>query len=59
MRRTLGSTGIAATVVRVDGVRLLHLHDPERVGFDASMAPGGSVDELETLAPPRSAWLDD
>jgi D-threo-aldose 1-dehydrogenase len=33
----------------VDRVRLLHLHDPERVGFDASMAPGGSVDELVRL----------
>jgi len=30
-------------------VPLLHLHDPENVGFDASMAPGGPVEALARL----------
>lgn len=35
--------------IGVDHVPLLHLHDPERVGFDACMARGGAVDELIRL----------
>jgi D-threo-aldose 1-dehydrogenase len=33
----------------VDRVRLLHLHDPDHLGFDAAMAPGGPVDALVQL----------
>lgn len=33
----------------VDRVPLLHLHDPERIGFDAAMAPGGPVEALRRL----------
>jgi D-threo-aldose 1-dehydrogenase len=29
--------------------QLLHLHDPEGIGFDAAMAPGGAVEELVRL----------
>jgi D-threo-aldose 1-dehydrogenase len=33
----------------VDRVPLLHLHDPEHIGFDASMAAGGPVEALVRL----------
>lgn len=33
----------------VDRVPLLHLHDPEHIGFDASMAAGGPVEALIRL----------
>ncbi len=33
----------------VDRVRLLHLHDPERIGYEASVAPGGPVEALRAL----------
>jgi D-threo-aldose 1-dehydrogenase len=33
----------------LDRVPLLHLHDPERIGFAASMAPGGPVEALRAL----------
>ena len=33
----------------VDHLPLLHLHDPERIGFEAAMAPGGPVDVLREL----------
>jgi D-threo-aldose 1-dehydrogenase len=33
----------------LDRVALLHLHDPERIGYDASMAPGGPVEALREL----------
>lgn len=33
----------------VDRVPLLHLHDPEHIGFSASMAAGGPVEELVRL----------
>jgi D-threo-aldose 1-dehydrogenase len=33
----------------LERVPLLHLHDPERIGFAASMAPGGPVEALRAL----------
>ncbi len=30
----------------LDTVQLLHLHDPEVIGFEAAMAPGGAVEAL-------------
>jgi D-threo-aldose 1-dehydrogenase len=33
----------------VDSVQILFLHDPEAVGFEASMAPGGSVEALVAM----------
>lgn len=33
----------------LDHLPLLHLHDPERIGFEASMAPGGPVDVMREL----------
>lgn len=33
----------------VDRIELLHLHDPEKIGFEASMAPGGPVEALIAL----------
>lgn len=33
----------------LDSFQLLHLHDPERIGFDAAMAPGGPVEALIEL----------
>jgi len=33
----------------VDRIRVLYLHDPERIGFDRSMAEGGPVDALLAL----------
>lgn len=33
----------------VERIELLHLHDPERIGFEASMAPGGPVEALIAL----------
>ncbi|MBZ2194968.1 aldo/keto reductase [Ruania sp. N2-46] len=33
----------------LDTFKLLHLHDPEHVGFDAAMAPGGPVEALLSL----------
>ncbi|MET0297356.1 MAG: aldo/keto reductase, partial [Microbacterium sp.] len=33
----------------LDRVPLLHLHDPERIGVDASLAPGGPVEALREL----------
>ena len=33
----------------VDHLRLLHLHDPERIGFEAATAPGGPVEVMQEL----------
>lgn len=33
----------------IDRVPILHLHDPEHIGFDAAMAPGGPVEVLQAL----------
>lgn len=33
----------------LDSFHLLHLHDPEGIGFDAAMAPGGAVHALLAL----------
>lgn len=33
----------------IDKFQLLHLHDPELIGFEAAMAPGGPVEELVRL----------
>lgn len=33
----------------VDHLPLVHLHDPERIGFEAATAPGGPVDVLRDL----------
>lgn len=33
----------------VDRIALLHLHDPERIGYEDSMAPGGPVEALLAL----------
>lgn len=33
----------------LDRVDLLHFHDPERISFEAAMAPGGAVEELIKL----------
>ncbi|SFR92901.1 D-threo-aldose 1-dehydrogenase [Microbacterium sp. cf046] len=33
----------------LDRVPLLHLHDPERIGYEASVAPGGPVEALQEL----------
>ncbi len=33
----------------VDHLPLVHLHDPERIGFEAATAPGGPVDVLQEL----------
>jgi len=33
----------------LDGVDLLHFHDPERLRFEDAMAPGGAVEELIKL----------
>ncbi|RKS77471.1 D-threo-aldose 1-dehydrogenase [Motilibacter peucedani] len=33
----------------VDFLPLLHLHDPERIGFEAAMAPGGPVEVMKEL----------
>lgn len=33
----------------VDHLPLLHLHDPERIGFEAATAPGGPVDVMRQL----------
>jgi D-threo-aldose 1-dehydrogenase len=33
----------------LDHIDLLHLHDPERIGFDEGTAPGGPVDTLADL----------
>lgn len=33
----------------LDRFPLLYLHDPERIGFDAAMAPGGAVEEMVKL----------
>jgi D-threo-aldose 1-dehydrogenase len=32
-----------------DNIQLLYLHDPERIGFEAAMAPGGPVEALVAL----------
>jgi D-threo-aldose 1-dehydrogenase len=44
-------TSIEESLARlgVDRVRVLHLHDPEHVGFESSMAPGGAVEALVRL----------
>jgi D-threo-aldose 1-dehydrogenase len=34
----------------LDRFPLLYLHDPERIGFDAAMAPGGAVEEMVKLS---------
>lgn len=33
----------------LDSVQVLYLHDPEHVGFDAAMAPGGAVEALVSM----------
>ncbi|MFP3821438.1 aldo/keto reductase, partial [Bacillus sp. SIMBA_008] len=33
----------------VERIEMLHLHDPERIGFEASMAGGGPVEALVEL----------
>ncbi|MGN7950549.1 aldo/keto reductase [Microbacterium sp. 22215] len=33
----------------IERVPILHLHDPEHIGFDAAMAPGGPVEVLQSL----------
>lgn len=33
----------------IDRVPILHLHDPEHIGFEAAMAPGGPVEVLRSL----------
>ncbi|MGA1836064.1 aldo/keto reductase [Herbiconiux sp. 11R-BC] len=33
----------------LDSLPLLYLHDPEHIGFDAAMAPGGPVESLRML----------
>ncbi|NAZ86955.1 aldo/keto reductase [Kineococcus sp. T90] len=42
VRESLGRLG-------VDHLPLLHLHDPERIGFEAATAPGGPVDVMREL----------
>jgi D-threo-aldose 1-dehydrogenase len=37
------------TLLGVDHIPLYYLHDPEHVGFETTMAPGGAVDVLLTL----------
>ncbi|MGC5221675.1 aldo/keto reductase [Micromonospora sp. DT81.3] len=42
----------------VERVPLLHLHDPERIGVEASLAPGGPVEALRQLkAEGRVDWI--
>lgn len=33
----------------IDRVPILHLHDPEHIGFEAAMAPGGPIEVLQAL----------
>lgn len=47
--RVLASFEESLERLGVDRVELLHLHDPEKIGFEASMAPGGPVEALVQL----------
>jgi D-threo-aldose 1-dehydrogenase len=47
--RVRESYGESLDRLGVDRVPLLHLHDPERIGFEAAMAPGGPVEALRKL----------
>jgi len=37
----------------LDRIEIVFLHDPESIGFDAAMAPGGAVEELQRLKDER------
>lgn len=47
--RVLASFEESLERLGVDRIELLHLHDPEKIGFEASMAPGGPVEALISL----------
>lgn len=47
--RVLRSLAESLDRIGVDRVPILHLHDPERIGFDAAMAAGGAVEALVEL----------
>ncbi len=46
MRRSLAES---LDRLGIDRVPVLHLHDPEHIGFEAAMRPGGPVDVLRSL----------
>ncbi|MFD1716269.1 aldo/keto reductase [Georgenia deserti] len=47
--RVLASFEESLERLGVDRIELLHLHDPEKIGFEASMAEGGPVEALIAL----------
>lgn len=54
--RVRASLEESLTRLGIDRVPLLHLHDPERIGFEEGAAPGGPLEALVTL---REAGLVD
>ncbi|WP_433303388.1 aldo/keto reductase [Actinoplanes sp. CA-030573] len=47
--RVRASVEESLTRLGLDRIPLLHLHDPERIGFEAATAPGGPVEALVEL----------